>query len=736
MLLCMKCFRSKFVLATISHSWFQVPGSAGVCVPQTGTRPGDPLADLLFAFAMSRILEETYAELFRVDCLNLHEDAPMGTTWADDTCVFLSGEATTIDARSATAFSIIHAVLQRHGMTPTYGQGKTAVLINYRGRQSARHHKRRYSMASPVLPVVVEHGCSVYLNVVLHYKHLGSIVDSDTLLPEIKTRSAVALQAVKPLVKQCLASEKIGLPRRQQILASLGLSVLLHNVGTWRRLNEQEFGAWHAAVWKLYSCMYRSEPTEDFSRRTIDHVSLKAGSFTPSALLHVARLRLLTNLLRAPDDLLPFAIEDNFRACGEDSSKSWFGSVLVALDWLKATVGDFPSYAVLRSLRPRELVFPHADIAQDLALALRKAKRAHLLLVQMTVDLSDADHQIETILKGAGWICPELQCVKNAKGKYICPQCGAGFRGEAHLATHRQRAHGQLVAARRYVTGTTCRACKKNFHTRPRVIKHLQYQSSRCLPWLILNSDPISADFARDLDARDAEMIGEERRTGTRSSATRMPVDDSEAAMPPVVTFLHSVPPSRVGLQGYEPLGVSRRGFLDSWRGAHEGPWVLDAAIWSTFAAVLKQEFDACPVANWRPSREEFVIWSKRLRGGKTTLSRCMWLRSNSMSSPATMSSSRWWGRHLPSFLKPDFVHLRMSLDHSQFGWGFVIPPLGTALEASGMMGHVNESWQPWRRNGEKRSISGSPALRSLTGPFIVSATTWSYSVAIAGKAI
>ena len=587
----------KFVLATISHSWFQVPGSAGVCVPQTGTRPGDPLADLLFAFAMSRILEETYEELIRADCLHLHEDAPMGTTWADDTCVLLSGEATTIDARSATAFSIIHAVLQRHGLTPTYGAGKTAVLINYRGRLSARHHKQRYSMASPALPVVVEHGCSVHLNVVLHYKHLGSIVDGDTLLPEIKTRSAVALQAVKPLVKQCLANEKIGLPRRQQILASLGLSVLLHNVGTWRRLNEQEFGAWHAAVWKLYSCMYRSEPTDDFSRRTIDHVALKAGSFTPSALLHVARLRLLTNLLRAPDDLLPFAIEDNFRACGEDSSKSWFGSVMAALDWLKATVGDFPSHAVLRGLRPRELVFPHADLAQDLALALRKAKREHLLLVQMTVDLSDADHQIQTILKGAGWTCPDLQCDKEAKGKYTCPQCGAGFRGEAHLATHRQRAHGQLVAARRYVTGTTCQACKKNFHTRPRVIKHLQYQSSRCLPWLILNRDPISVDFARDLDARDAEMIGEERRTGTRSSATRMPVDDSEAVMPPVVTFLHCDPPPHVDLQGYGPLGASRSCFLERWRRAPDGPWVLDAAKWSTFAAVLKAEFDACPVS-------------------------------------------------------------------------------------------------------------------------------------------
>lgn len=469
-----------FVLATITHSWFQVPGSAGVCVPQTGTRPGDPLADLLFAFAMGQILHETYGELAQSGCLHLRDDAPFGTTWADDTCILLSGDAATIDVRTSTAFSIVHAVLRRHGLTPTYGPGKTAVLLNYRGHHSAWYYKQRFSTASPELPVLVEHGSSVRLHVVLQYKHLESIVDGDTLLPEIKTRSAISLHAVKPLAKQCLANTKIGLSRRQQILSSLGLSVLLRNAGTWRRLNEQEHCAWTAAVWKLYNCMFRTDPQADFHRRTIDHATLQAGSFKPDALLHVARLRPFANLLKAPDDLLPFAIEENFPTCGEDSDRSWFGCVMVALDWLRATVGDFPSYSHLRN----QLVFPHGDLARDLSVALKKAKRAHLILVQMQVDLADADHQLRALLTRSGWECPVPPTEVEANAKYSCPTCGAGFKREAHLATHRQRAHGQLVAARRFVAGTKCPVCRKNFHTRPRVIKHLQYQSTRCLPWL------------------------------------------------------------------------------------------------------------------------------------------------------------------------------------------------------------------------------------------------------------
>lgn len=69
-----------FVLSTISHSWFQVPGASGLCVPRTGTRPGDPLADLLFVYAVSQILLETYQELTKANCLGIIEDSPFGTT--------------------------------------------------------------------------------------------------------------------------------------------------------------------------------------------------------------------------------------------------------------------------------------------------------------------------------------------------------------------------------------------------------------------------------------------------------------------------------------------------------------------------------------------------------------------------------------------------------------------------------------------------------------------------------
>ena len=127
----------------------------------------DPLADLLFAFAMSHVLFEIYADLDDAGCLQLPEEMPVGTTWADDTCILLAGAASTIDSRLASSFSIVHQALLRHGLSPSYGPGKTAAVLNYRGRDSARYHRRRFASATPSIPCLVEHGESIELAVAL-----------------------------------------------------------------------------------------------------------------------------------------------------------------------------------------------------------------------------------------------------------------------------------------------------------------------------------------------------------------------------------------------------------------------------------------------------------------------------------------------------------------------------------------------------------------------------------------
>ena len=121
-------------------------------------------------------------------------------------------------------------------------------------------------------------------------------MDGDFLLPEIRARGLAALQAVRPIAKCCLANEHIPLRRRQELLHTLGLSVLTHSVGIWRRLQNNEFECWTTAVTKIYGCLVRVGPA-GFPHNSLEELAHGARGLLPDALLHVCRLRLCASLL-------------------------------------------------------------------------------------------------------------------------------------------------------------------------------------------------------------------------------------------------------------------------------------------------------------------------------------------------------------------------------------------------------------------------------------------------------
>jgi hypothetical protein len=44
--------------ASLANTWFAIPNGKEVCAPQTGSRPGDPCADVLFGYIMAQMLAQ------------------------------------------------------------------------------------------------------------------------------------------------------------------------------------------------------------------------------------------------------------------------------------------------------------------------------------------------------------------------------------------------------------------------------------------------------------------------------------------------------------------------------------------------------------------------------------------------------------------------------------------------------------------------------------------------------
>ena len=102
-----------------------------------------------------------------------------------------------------------------------------------------------------------------------HYKHLGGhVVRGGIVLPEIRIRSAAALQNVAPL-KRILTNRQVSPDHKNTLVKSLGLSVLRLHSRTWFAMNQGETKAWTSAIFKIYHLL---EPRDE--RGEIAHTDL------------------------------------------------------------------------------------------------------------------------------------------------------------------------------------------------------------------------------------------------------------------------------------------------------------------------------------------------------------------------------------------------------------------------------------------------------------------------------
>ena len=68
-----------------------------------------------------------------------------------------------------------------------------------------------------------------------------------------------------------------------------------------------------------------------------------------------------------------------------------------------------------------------------------------------------------------------------APSELVRYECGATFASRTALAVHSRILHGSINAADQRVTGTICLRGRKQYHSRPRLVAHLQRGSAECL---------------------------------------------------------------------------------------------------------------------------------------------------------------------------------------------------------------------------------------------------------------
>ena len=491
-------------------AWFSVEGSPLFFVHNIGVKPGDPSADVLFAFVFfcfhARLKEELRDEglLETVEARGaniLPEEVEGRSTevgvppYMDDLFIPLSDpDPVQLIERTIRAAQILDKVAKAFGFVIQYGPGKTEATIVFRGpgKSEAQRILRNCEKHDrvPHLPL----GGDQFLRVVAGYKHLGALASASMrFAPEVSARVNAASAIEKSLSKAILMQSR--LPRVVRVNVATAIhSALLYAAATWPQLSAPQRKKFAVRYYSPLRKAVDGHWVPDVQSRPIswDEVLYRAKRPTFEAALAAARLRFLARLPRAP--VAVFALL-------QVAGGAWRDMVQADLTWLRTALGS----AVASLPAPAVSLQPWLDVAGAHPLQWKQ-------LVKRFVAKVVAEHAAQHEM-GVRTVFADL--MPASEEPIACPVCPRILGSRRALEMHCRRAHGRRCPARFFVLGSVCPVCGADFVTRPRAIGHLMRGALACVLQWRLGALPAFPDqLVQEADEADRVARRAARRVG------------------------------------------------------------------------------------------------------------------------------------------------------------------------------------------------------------------------------
>ena len=467
-------------------TWFKLLGADAISQTKRGSRPGDNLADILFAFAFRRILQKVLDQLaleecdMKIESLGVAHPYPdqlgvyplvqfdaLGPVWADDLAVLVADDdAPRLMAKLRYVGGVLFDHLDRAGMQVNFGSGKTEIVLDIRGPGALDIRKELYRHSPPVLDIPGREGQVRHCRLVATYKHLGTVFSQrGRMLPEIRHRLGQARQAFKKNRKLIFSNDRLPIKTRTQLFGSLVMSVLQFNIAIWPALTNNEHQAFMKGLQSVYSSLaYAFWGSCVFSWRA-ERIAEALGLSLVDVVLRNARLRYFQHIvLKADEYVWAFIHLDD----------GWLGLIRADLAWMHRQI----PFAV-----PQE----SPEVAWSEWEPLLRQKRRWKALVARACAHEDGQRGLRS-----DWheghrrvldLLAELRIWKNEvtkvdTGIHVCLRCQRRFKSKSAWSVHAFRVHQRVTKAREVAQGVKCLACHKVYALHSRLVNHLRYSSA------------------------------------------------------------------------------------------------------------------------------------------------------------------------------------------------------------------------------------------------------------------
>ena len=297
---------------------------------------------------------------------------------------------------------------------------------------------------------------------------------------DYRAKLAKAKQAVHPLATTVLRKEGIDWEARRHVLASIGVSAAMHNMGVWHSNTLEEARLWDSGIVDLYRLLLPPDGhTGHPAFPCMPSVSGAAGFPSPAMLLVKHRLLHLCRIVEQQCELLWAYLA----GIDEISPNSWLQRVRDDLRLTASFAGPFDVDVPPRGDGPGADAL-YVWVSERRRSIRRKVRAA--CAAQSEGLWQFARFQLSARELG-------LRPARDAcftQGTWSCHLCAYVGSSYGALGAHLYAAHQHKCHARAYATGTICKICLTQFWTTGRLVRHLAHSGSPCLLQLLCADAP------------------------------------------------------------------------------------------------------------------------------------------------------------------------------------------------------------------------------------------------------
>ena len=456
------------------HTWYKI-GRHDLTRTKRGTRPGSPLADIIFHFLMHDVQKDIQEWITQQgDFVQICETIglnPQQIIWSDDLAIpWATHNAAELPTAIDGLLRFVRTTFQCRGFRLNLARNKTSVVATFRGPGSPELRRRIMLQGVGGYDITFDDGSSCWLHYLPAYKHLGTYYTADhDLAFEIRCRLGTARAAFTSLAKPVLCNRHLPPRTRFRLFQSLVASQLYFGCGAWVTPAPPLMRKLRNAV--AHMCRKIGGWTDFMDGTTTAQVFSRAGIPDPRVVIAQERLRYamriysdgseaLRNVLHQERALLPH---------------SWLGGLETDLAWLRR-VSLEPASIPTNIEELQQLCTTQPRLWKRLV---HKGLRRHSFQEQSLQEAHALHRTILQVLQQAGaqW-SPDPFASQTMAGNWSCP-CGRSFTSPQGLRSHQRLAHGNFCLEHRFLSGATCPSCRKFFWTTQRLQQHLAYVPRR-----------------------------------------------------------------------------------------------------------------------------------------------------------------------------------------------------------------------------------------------------------------